>query len=744
MSLLIVRPHNAHKAYTIAAEAFCALCHKVTGERPGIVTDVAATQALPAHPSLRLVVIGGDDVNLLAREYKELLPVPCGGEGYAILSTTLKGHNALLLWGGRGRSTLYAVYRYFEVYLNCKWFWDGDRLPKADTLPMTGLRLIENTKFLYRGTRYFAHRGLHRFQAEHWSIEDWQTEIDWLLKKRLNLLMLRIGQDDLFQKAFPGMVDYPSHKESLPFTGDGFNDRTLFWDLHFRGDLRKQILQYAKDRDLLLPEDCGTMTHWYSRTPVDFLENKRPSLLSQPQGTNYAEATGLVWDIREEENLDLYFRLTDTHIREYGQTGLFHTIGLAERAFSEDRAENLRLKLLTYRLICRRLREQYPGSKLLLASWDLWMFYTPEEVQALLAQLDKEQVILLDYTADSMRGSNFRTWGVEGSFPWIFGIFHAYEPSNELRGDYPMLTARLQHAKNDPFCKGMVFWPECSHGDPFMTEFFAQNAWEVSDQPMEEQLKAFCKARYTHGEELYTLWEKVLPLAKLMSWSKYEAVTPWAETDLFCRAAYTLDVCKDDPRYDDCLLPLEAHRQNAAEALRRIALLLGQEDAQETRDLYDLARTVLTRYLNGLTLTLGRQYSRGEEVTPTAEKLLRLLALYGDFLASNEEFSLFHTLRSLNETAPVNPVFTPTLKRNCDNLYCRSAVTECVLELYLPELEKLVEMLKGKTYDKAALISFCKANQAAFEARPLTPSANKEHPARVLQQAAEVLEKITP
>jgi hypothetical protein len=50
-------------------------------------------------------------------------------------------------------------------------------------------------------------------------------------------------------------------------------------------------------------------------------------------------------------------------------------------------------------------------------------------------------------------------------------------------------------------------------------------------------------------------------------------------------------------------------------------------------------------------------------------------------------------------------------------------------------------MLKGKTYDKAALISFGKANQAAFEARPLIPTANKQHPARVLQQAAEVLEE---
>ena len=744
MSLLIVYPQNAPKAYAIAAETFCDLCNKITGEKPGMVTDVAAARALPAHPALTLVVIGGDDVNLLAREHKELLPIPSGGEGYAVLSATLRGHNALLLWGGRGRSTLYAVYRYFEVFAGCRWFWDGGKLPTLKSLPMENVRLIETTKFLYRGTRYFAHRGLHRFQAEHWNAEDWQNEVDWLLKKRLNLMMLRIGQDDLFQKAFPHLADYPDSKASLPFTGDGFNDRTLFWDLPFRGELRKQVLQYAKDRDLLLPEDCGTMTHWYSPTPRDFLEKRRPTLLAQPKGTNYAESTGLVWDIREEENLDLYFQLTDTHIREYGQTGLFHTIGLAERAFSKDREENLRLKLLTYRLICRRLREQYPGSKLLLASWDLWMFYTPKEVQTLLAQLDKEQVVLLDYTSDSARESNYRTWGVEGQFPWIMGIFHAYQPSNDVRGDYEMLTKRLQDAKKDPFCKGLVFWPELSHGDPFMTEFFASNAWEVSEQSVEEQLFDFCNSRYTHGEELFTLWQKVLPLAKLMSWSKYEAVTPWVETDIFCRCAYTLDFERDDPKYDDYLLPLEASRGDGVWCLRRISLLLGQEDRRETRDLYDLARTILTRYLNGLTLTLCRQYSRGEAVADTADALVELLTLYGDFLATNREYSLFHTLCGLNETAPVNPHFTPTLKRNCDNLYCRSAVTECVQELYLPEAKKLVEMLKGKTYDKAALISFSKANQAAFEARPLTPTVPKELPARILQKTAEVLEKITP
>ena len=686
MSILIVRPEKGHKAYEAAAEAFRDLCHAVTGVLPGIVTDRAAIQALPAHPDLQIAVIGGDDTNLLSREYRGEIPVRCGTEDFFVTSAVLRGHDALLLWGGRGRSTLYAVYRYFELFLGCRWFWDGDRIPERESLPFCGVFLTERTDKEYRGTRYFAHRGLHRFQAEHWNLKDWQKEIDWLVKKRLNLLMLRIGQDDLFQKAFPDTVPYPSATEALPYTGDGFNDRTLFWDLRFRGELRQKVLQYAKDRDLLTPEDCGTMTHWYSRTPVEFLQKKRPSLLSQPTGTNYAEATGLVWDVREEENLDNYFRLTDTHVKEYGQEGLFHTIGLAERLFSAKREENLYLKKLTYRLLCARLREKYPRSKLFLASWDLWMFYTPEEVRELVAQLDPSQVVLFDYTSDSARESNLQTWGVEGKFPYVFGIFHAYEPSGEIRGDYAMLTERLNRIKDDPACKGVVFWPELSHGDPFMTEFFAANAWQVKEQTAEEQLYDFCRDRYLHHDALFAVWKRVLPLAPLMSWSKYQEVTPWVETDVFCRAPYVLNFGEDDPRFEEYLRPLEEHRAACAEALDLLAEA-DLTDPMEGRDAVDLARTVITRYLNGCCLQLCRTYGKGD-VNALCDRLMALAETYTELLA-DKEYSLYYTLETLRETAPVNPAFPTTLKRNCDNLYCRSAVYECARELYLPELALL-------------------------------------------------------
>lgn len=113
---------------------------------------------------------------------------------------------------------------------------------------MEDIDIQESPRFEYRGLRYFAHRGLKRFQAEHWSFEDWKQEIDWMVKKRLNFFMLRIGMDDIWQRAFPEVVKEPEEYQKL--TGeatDGYSDRSDFWTLKYRSELREKVLQYAKD-----------------------------------------------------------------------------------------------------------------------------------------------------------------------------------------------------------------------------------------------------------------------------------------------------------------------------------------------------------------------------------------------------------------------------------------------------------------------------------------------------------------
>ena len=183
--------------------------------------------------------------------------------------------------GSNLRSVHYGLYDFLERRGGCRWFWDGDVVPKKKKIDYSALDVFEEAQFEYRGIRYFAHRGLTRFQAEHWGPEDWKKEIDWCLKRRLNVFMLRIGQDDLFQRAFPDVVSYPDASVDLPGHGKGYDNRTLFWSLEYRGKLRQELQNYAFKRGLMVPEDFGTMTHWYSRTPKEFLDKKNPPFIER-------------------------------------------------------------------------------------------------------------------------------------------------------------------------------------------------------------------------------------------------------------------------------------------------------------------------------------------------------------------------------------------------------------------------------------------------------------------------------
>ena len=164
-----------------------------------------------------LICFGTDADSALIHQWQIEKKIPnfsirYGSDSYQILSACIDQRKMLFLVGGNTRAFFYAVYDFFEKAAGCHWFWDGDRIPKAEHIPIEGWDIRESPRFEYRGLRYFAHRGLMRFQAEHWDFEDWKKEFDWVLKKRLNLAMLRIGMDDLFQKAFPQIVPYPDWK----------------------------------------------------------------------------------------------------------------------------------------------------------------------------------------------------------------------------------------------------------------------------------------------------------------------------------------------------------------------------------------------------------------------------------------------------------------------------------------------------------------------------------------------------
>ena len=711
MKIFIPKPEGI---FPIAANAFAELWQKITGENVPVVT------AVPEDGDF--VSIGSDADNsfvhtLLVEGIMPDLRVTVGSDEYRILSVEERGRNILILAGGNKRAVMYAVYDYFERFCSCSYFWDGDRIPRAAAadLPFAGLDVWDAPRFRYRGLRYFAHRSLTRFQAEQWNFEDWKKELDWCLKKRLDFFMLRIGQDDLFQKTFPDIVPYPDRDAHQPESFErSFNDRDLFWSLEFRGELRKKVMDYAKARGLISPEDCGTMTHWYSATPYAYLNTVDPELVPQAS-QSYSEKTGLVWDITQDKYLNDYWKLTETHIREYGSGEMFHTIGLAERGCYADKRKNHQMKLYAYRRIQAKLREHYPDAPLLIGTWDFVDRWTHDQVHDLLKELNPENTIVFDYVSDSFDDvNNFTNWNVVGKFPYFFGIFHAYEASNDVRGNYNTIERRLPIAAADPQCKGMVLWPENSHADTLMLEYLAANSWDPAPEniKIDSFIEKFVAKRCPGIPEIADLWRTMLPLIKTHYW-RTRTYERWRDLypDLCFNPILRNMLYQQNPsELENCQYlagEMAPAIHLATETFRKAAALdFSKLDELSTRDVFDLTRSALLRLVNYTTFVLQDELDlwrknigtrSGEELMARIEGLGRLMELFADLLGAHEDYSLYASLLRLSDAAEVNPNFEYTLKGNAEGgWYCRSQIYELFAACYIPEYKAIMESHRAK------------------------------------------------
>ncbi|MDO4573653.1 MAG: hypothetical protein Q4D98_00400 [Planctomycetia bacterium] len=699
---ILVPPKDAGEAFQTAGREFQKYYREITGTTLPIVAE--------GNDVDDFIVIGSDAVNPFVRQLVERkvirdFPLKIASDDYRLLSVQDGSRNHLILAGGRGRSTLYAVYDFLERRGNCRWFWDGNVVPKAESLDLTGLDVRESPRFEYRGLRYFAHRGLTRFQAEHWGLEDWKKEIDWIVKKRLNVFMLRIGMDDLFQRAFPEIVDYPDPAKPLPEALGGYDNRSLFWSLQYRGELRKNLLAYAFDRDLMHPEDFGTMSHWYSRTPYQFLEKVKPEFV--PNYSGYGHETDLVWDIRKDENLENYWKLTQASIDHYGKPELLHTIGIAERHCYKDREDNLRMKLYAYRRLIDNARRHYPNGKILLAGWDFYNAWTPEEVREFTSQLDPENTILWDYEAEAQGERNFTNWGVVGKFPYTFGIFLAYESALDIRADYPLIEERQKVILNDPMCKGYILWPESSHTDIFLLHYFTSNAWKPGVKSVEELLHEFCADRYgKRADAMESIWKKVLPPSQLLQWGgNFGSILASSRANWNDGNVWQKNWNEQAPVLAD------------APAIFAELAEIDWDAPFFKRDSIDLARTTADRLLTCARIGMFRAYHEwkagnvsAEVVKAKAAAFLQLAEGMEKTLALHTDYSLWEAYQRLDAIEKIqNPNFGSVLLENAANAYCRSHQYEVMRNWYLPMMKDLVACVLEKV-EKNDLTDFTGQN----------------------------------
>ena len=261
----------------------------------------------------------------------------------------------------------------------------------------------------------------------------------------------------------------------------------------------------------------------------------------------------------------------------------------------------------------------------------------------------------------------------------------------------------------------------------------------VLDKGLEAKLKEWLKE----------VWKAFMPMVQLRSWN--------ADNACAHHGSDTFVLIYERARFDDAPYPFcgrspeqgEANRSHAVSVLRTLAELQA-DDNMVLRDIYDIARTVLGRYVDFAIRLAETAFLRKDSymyaVMDAAEALMKSLR---DLMASHTDYSLLDSLHHMQNTAPTNPNFEITLKNNAENGYCRAYIYENAAYLYVPEMEILFSEVKKAFEASAALDRDCvmrkvQENRERFYRTPLADMKPASVPdwRKVLTDAADVIASI--
>lgn len=361
-----------------------------------------------------------------------------------------------------------------------------------------------------------------------------------------------------------------------------------------------------------------------------------------------------------------------------------------------NRADNLLLKKRMIVDYVTQLHETRPDAQAVIEGWDIHFAWKPEEVKAMLPELDPARTTIFDFTADARfnknefvpMGNNFTLWGVTNSFPYTFCFMLAFNRGDDIRADYGVIRERQKAIANDPMCRGYLLWPECSHSDIFAWRYFTANCWNPSGKDVPELLHEFCADRYGRDEAAFeAIWADVIPFSSCQDWG---GMYPYFLT-------HELRVQWND-RAKWLAYGTPKGLENAGRIFRALAAIRW-EGTFVRRDTIDLARTTGNRLLTDALARLLKAFHAHDaaEVAVQARRCRALSEALADTLALHEDYSLNESLDRLDRIEKIrNPDFEHVLFDNAADYYSRSHHAELARHWYVPETDETCAILQER------------------------------------------------
>jgi alpha-N-acetylglucosaminidase len=509
-----ISPQKPIPAIAIAAEAPYAIRH--AGEELRAYTKTLTGVDLPIVPESRahqrakngIILIGTPDYSLLIREMVSAGYLPRAekesGDRFLARSLRYDGRDYLVLCGFNDRSVIYAVYHYLEKHCGVGFFWDGEYVPRVGSIRIRDTSIDENARFSLRG---YGQMCALVYSAKYWDFSDWRRELDWMMKRRLNLLC-----------AFPGLHCYWNYppfgtvwKRAMRRLGVSLEEPTE-WEL-FQEDLGKQICDYAGKLgiDVIAAIPDG-------RVNVEF---KRKYASCRYISIQWADLNSYLDYLHPAD--PMYLRVISAFLGEYEKTfGASRVYGYSmygECEPGDTREEQVQFKKDFAHAIRAVVKMLPKGSLVTINSWAFEMekYWDEKDAKMFLDLLPQDSIVVDDLWAE--KNPKYVKHHYFHGKKWTFSVLHAMAGWLTLHGDIRKLMERARGLLDDPKainCCGFSFMPEILHHNAMYARVITEAAWNPESLELDGYLEAYARLRYgnTHGG-------KMLPCLRELTQSVY-------------------------------------------------------------------------------------------------------------------------------------------------------------------------------------------------------------------------------
>ena len=443
---VIVIGEKATRIERHAAQELAKYVRAMSGARLPVVREAQKAAAR------NRILIGRPETNgaiarLCGQGSLRLSPDYPGGDGFVVRAESSTRGGWLVLGGSSDRATLYATYYFLEKFCDVGFFWDGDRIPRARTIQVGRLNVVETPRF---AIRQHLQGCAFAYTTWPWDWDDWKQEIDWMAKRRQNRMLLDWGHP--VAKRVAACARRLGIEIALPAGDIG----------HVNDEFMKQHpgVRYVK-------------MQWLQDPPYFVIHPSDPMFVKRGA------------------------EMVRKNIERYGTDHVYNADPYAEQTvfLPGDEVEKMRVEFA--RRTAEYMRAADPQAQWYASGWALLDWQAASGKAFLRAIPDDMPFYVCDIFADEK--PQYERFGYFHGRDWGFGVLHAFGGDDSMRGDLAGLIRRVNAAANDPKSKHLLAFyinPEMIRHNILFYELAAQLSWAPEGVSLQRFLSDYARRRY--------------------------------------------------------------------------------------------------------------------------------------------------------------------------------------------------------------------------------------------------------